>query len=300
MMLAFDLGEVVATEFGVGRDDGGGPDFTMVPVEFEVQTALREMAQATWNAMQRDDDGAVQYEPSEKHGSTEYVFLPSGDRLETAMRALHTAENLPIGAAALEETDDVFCYYARFTDRESRRLTAMRRASQFKGVLKKRIVRVTSDSLRIVKDKMFALDSDFDVLIDFDGTHIWRPSSFEYMGNLRQEILDAVPANISSIQRDLGFLDFGSIGQYASTHPRAARYLASIRSQDLVGVTSEALLSTCMATGVEVEETGGRVTVANGHIMGFLEVLDRRRYQVELVPDAPEQFKATSRRRIES
>lgn len=32
--------------------------------------------------------------------------------------------------------------------------------------------------------------------------------------------------------------------------------------------------------------------------MGFLEVLDRRRYEVKLVPDEPEQFRAPSRTRL--
>ena len=40
--------------------------------------ALREMVQATWDAMQRDKDGPAKYEPSEKHGSTEYLYLPLG------------------------------------------------------------------------------------------------------------------------------------------------------------------------------------------------------------------------------
>jgi hypothetical protein len=34
--------------------------------------------------------------------------------------------------------------------------------------------------------------------------------------------------------------------------------------------------------------------------MGLLEVLDRRRYEVELVKDSPERFKAASRRKIDA
>jgi hypothetical protein len=34
--------------------------------------------------------------------------------------------------------------------------------------------------------------------------------------------------------------------------------------------------------------------------MGFLEVLDRRRYELELVKGLPERFRATSRRKIDS
>jgi len=38
---------------------------------------------------------------------------------------------------------------------------------------------------------------------------------------------------------------------------------------------------------------------AESSVMGFLEVLDRRRYRVELVKGSGERFKAGSRRKIE-
>jgi hypothetical protein len=41
------------------------------------------------------------------------------------------------------------------------------------------------------------------------------------------------------------------------------------------------------------------IVVPKEHVLGFLEVLDRRLYEVELVRDSPEQFKATSRQKIE-
>ncbi|MGH9894946.1 MAG: Kiwa anti-phage protein KwaB-like domain-containing protein, partial [bacterium] len=72
MKLDFDIGNVTVTEFGVGRDDGNGQTFVALPVDAHVQNALGEMVQATWDAMQKDEDGAAKYEPSEKHGATEY------------------------------------------------------------------------------------------------------------------------------------------------------------------------------------------------------------------------------------
>ena len=62
--------------------------------------------------------------------------------------------------------------------------------------------------------------------------HILRPSGFEFAGQLQQAILDAVPENIKAIRKDLAFVDFDGIEAYAAKHPRAARYLASIRAQE--------------------------------------------------------------------
>ena len=303
MTLEFRIDEIeriTITEFGVGQDNGNDPKFTAVPGDANVQIALCEMARATWNAMQKHEDGPAQYQPSEKYGSTAYLFVPSNDNLDTAVRKLHEAQNLPIDGMALNDLSNVFCYFfARFADDQGRRLTALRRASHFKGMLKHRLARLLSDTLTIVEDKIFKLDTDFDLLVDSEYTYILRPSAFEFLGGLKQAILDAVPSNIVSIQEDMAFMDFGDVQNYASKRPRAARYLASVRTQNLGGITREALVSSCRAAGVKLEETAGVVKVADRDVMGFLEVLDRRRYQVELIPGTPEQFKAASRSRID-
>jgi hypothetical protein len=49
---------------------------------------------------------------------------------------------------------------------------------------------------------------------------------------------------------------------------------------------------------VEVKESRGKVSITDGHEMGFLEVLDRRRYEVSLVKEKPERYRAASRRKI--
>lgn len=303
MTLKFDLNNVTMTEFGVGRDDGDGQAFVAIPVDAAVQSALHEMVQETWNSMQmhKEDDEPDKYEPSEKHGSTEYLFLPLNDELAGTLSKLHQAVNLAIDTKALTNPGEVFCYYARLTDNQKRRLTALRRATQFKGVLKSkgRLVRMLDDSLRIVEDTIFKLDSDFDLLIDAEKIHILRPSSFEFAGHLQQAILEAAPENIAAIKKEIDFVEFGNIAVYATKHPRGARYLASIRKQkEMKNIDKAALKKLCKNTGVDVHETKGKIRIADGHEMGFLEVLDRRRYELELVKGKPERFKAASRKPI--
>ncbi|WP_419594583.1 hypothetical protein [Thiolapillus sp.] len=107
--MKFDLDNVIVTEFGVGIDDGNEQTFVVVPVDTEVQTALHEMVQATWEEMQGDDVGPTRYQPSEKHGSTEYLYLPIGDDLAKSVRELHDATNLNIGV--LGDPPNIFCYF---------------------------------------------------------------------------------------------------------------------------------------------------------------------------------------------
>jgi len=299
MNLDFDIGKVQVTEFGVGRDNGEEQSFVAVPVDAQVQTALCEMVQATWKGMQRDEDGPTKYEPSEKHGSTEYLYLPLNDDLAAQIRDLQQAQNLFIDSSALDNAASMFCYFARLTDKKGKRLTALRRSTQFKGVLKSRLVQFVSDSLKIVEDKIFKLDNDFDLLADSKNIHILRPSGFEFAGKLQQAILDAAPANIEKIAKDLAFVDFSGIETYAGKHPRAARYLASIRSQDETkNIDRAALRKHCKNTGVDVALKNGKIVIADGHEIAFLEVLDRRRYEQNLTKGPAERFKATGRKKI--
>lgn len=302
-MLEFDTGSVVATEFGVGIAVAGQQrdDFYIVPVDTSVQDALREMVEATWHAMQQHTDSR-QYEPSEKHAANEYRFLPVGDLMAAPLVDLHNAENLQIGSGMLNDTaliPSISCYFARLTDAQDRRLTALHRATHFKGVVTKKLIRLFDNTLKMVEDNIFKLDKDFDLMIDPEHLHIWRPSAFEFLGNLKQALLAEVPANTAAIREQMPFVDFDSIQRYASIHPRAARYVASIRTQALTGMDSVKLQQACQRTGVEVEEDdSGQLMISERHVLGFLEVLDRRRYEIELIPESHESFLAASRRRL--
>src|SRR5688572_32646301 len=106
MKREFGLDNVSVTEFGVGREDSNGQTFVAVPVDADVQAALREMVQATWDAMQKDEDGPTKYEPSEKHASTEYLYLRLDDGLVAPIRALHESAQLAVDTAALSEPAD--------------------------------------------------------------------------------------------------------------------------------------------------------------------------------------------------
>ncbi len=232
MALNFNLERIRSTEFGVGLDEAEGESFSLIPVDAEVQDALREMAAETREAMIEYGD-PDEYQPSEKHAPQEYLTTEVNSDWATRLRHLHDANNVPLGVGALEDPGDVFCYFARFSDSQGRKLTAVRRATQFKGLLKSRnrLLRVVDDTLQIVEDNTFKLDRDFDLLIDSTHVHILRPSGFEFIAELQEAIRDAVPGNVASIQRDIPYVEFAGIQEYASRHTRAARLLASIRSQ---------------------------------------------------------------------
>ena len=300
MNLNFDIKRVKVTEFGVGYDDGDHSKFVLVPVAKAVQATLQKMVETTWHTMRQNTEEPLEYEPSEKHADAEYLYMATSNQMGALLFDLQKAENLPIETDALGDPQKISSYFVRLTDHKKRRLTGLRRASQFKGLLKKknRLMRVVDDALQIVEEEVFRLDDDLDLLIDSENLHIWRPRAFEVMGKLKEAILDAVPTNVNHIKKNIPFLDFANIESYASPRLRAARYLASIRFQNLRGIDRSALQAVCKKIGVKLEANNGKLTVNKRHILDFLEVLDRRRYVDELDPDTPESYRAASRQKI--
>jgi hypothetical protein len=119
--------------------------------------------------------------------------------------------------------------------------------------------------------------------------------------SVQEAIMAAVPKNVAALKIDLDYVNFDVIENYASQHPRAARYLASIHSQEeSKNIDRKRLVQLCAHTGVETDVAGGQIIVTDKHVMGFLEVLDRRRYEIELVTDAPEQYRAASRSKLDA
>jgi hypothetical protein len=302
MNLDFDFDKVSTIEFGIGFEIDGRHDFVCVPVDANVQAELLDMAKESWELMNKVEEEPRPYEPSEKHAYTEYLFLPTTSEFAASLVGLHNANQLPINTEALDDPGRVSSYFCRLNDNSNRTLTALRRASQFKGMLKcrNRLIRMVDDTMKLIPDTIFKLDSDFDLLIDSAYVHILHPISFEFTCSLQQFIQGAAPQNIAEIARDLPFVDFGSIGDYAQKHTRAARYLASINSQgEARNIDKTLLVNLCNQTNVEIDEQDGKIIVRSGQELGFLEVLDRRRYEINLVNQMPEHYRAASRRKID-
>ena len=296
MQLDFDTQRIATTEFGIGR---GKPSmFVFVPADRSVQSPLRQMVHRTLSLMEPMVRQTSDYQPSEKYASQEYCHLALSDPMAELLRDVALAENLGTDSGFPSRLRDLTCYFARLTDHQGRRLTAFRRAGYFKGVCKKKLVHWIDNTLRLVPDTIFKLDEDFDLIVDSQAVHVLRPRSLEALGDLKKSILRAVPEHIATIGEEMPYVAFESVRSYAETRIRAARYLTSIRQHNLRDIDVNALEELCVSTGVRVEKVNGRLSVPEEEVMGFLEVLDRRRYGVELVRESPEFYRAASREKV--
>ena len=301
MNLNFDIENVETTEFGVGRHIGSDRTYAVVPVHLGVQTTLQEMVASTYKKMEANAESLSTFDPAEKYASVEYLTLPIDDDLALRPKALHEAQNLTHAHDYLDWMAKCFCYFARFWDGDDNQLTALRRATQFKGALNKqnRILSLNADALRIVDGPVFQLNVDFDVIVDSDTVHIIHPNSFKILGQIEEAIAEAIPRNIQAIKSQVGYVEWSPIEEYANTHSRAANLLASIRTNSFgKNLDRSALESECEAGGISLTDVAGRLVVPDGQIMDFLEVVDRRRYVSQLVPGEIERYKASSRTKV--
>ena len=293
-------GALASVEFGVGLDVGRNRVQRLIPVDEHVQAALQAMADETWRLLESEAAGpGTDYSPSEKYASIEYVSVSIDSPLTVSFRAIRDATP-QIDTSALAEPDEMYCYFARFHARDGRSITGIRRASQFKGILRSRLITLLDDSLKIVDQELFRLDTDFDLLIDSTTVHILRPSGFEFVGLLQQAIQAGADESVRELRAALPFVDFDGIEAYARSHTRAARLLASIRSRDAAnGIDRTLLRRAAGAAGVTTTLRGGRLVVDAKQIIDFLEVIDRRQFELELVVGTTERYRAASRTRLD-
>ena len=264
MNLNFDIENAETTEFGVGRNIGSDRTFAVVPVHLGVQTTLQGMVAGTCQKMEASMESPSTFNPAEKYGSEEYLTLPIDDDLALRLRTLHEAQNLTIADDYLDWMTKCFCYFARLWDADGKQLTALRRATQFKGALNKqnRILSLGSDALRVVDGPIFQLNADFDVIVDADTVHIIHPNSFKLLGQIEEAIAEAVPQNVAAIAQSATYVDWANVEDYAASHTRAASLLASIRTNGYAeNLDKSALESLCQGTGVSIEDVQGKIVV---------------------------------------
>lgn len=303
-MSMVDLANIRTTEFGVCLYGGHGDTNVLVPVDAGVQQALREMIHETANKIGcfEPNVDVQRYEAAEKYSATESLKYPIDEELATSVPVqLFRAENLPTSETAIADPETIGFYFARIRDGQNRQLVAIKRAGQFKGVLKarRRLIRWLDDTMKVIDDHVFKLDPDFDYLVTDDEIYILRPSAFEFTVDLEAKIMAKARENTESLHETITFIDFAGIADYVGKHKRAARLVAALKSRDDLASTNQDLFAAaCETTGITLERQNGRIRPAKGHEHEFLMLLDRRRYALTLIEDTPETYEAGNRRRV--
>ena len=299
--MSFQFFDPANIEFGVCRGSLLAGQFAIVPVDKSVKSMLEQMVTATRTELGLDATmpEIPSYELSERYPSESPLSLPLSDPLAEKLKALVSVGNIPTNAKALDDVKDVTAYFCIVHDRAGGKLLAIRRAAQFKGMLKRRFVRVFNETLEAITDTVFQLDSDFDLLVVDDTVYILRPTAFEHLADIDAQILAQAGKNTAALDAIVPGIGFSVIAPYVSRHKRAARIIASLlRRDDLRDITVASLRRACRLNSIPVDSSDGMLAPLKGQELAFLNLLDRRRYVVSLIPRKHEQYEAGSRKNI--
>jgi hypothetical protein len=294
--MSFAFNSIQTVEFGVCLEHDSQEVYHIVPADQGVQDALKEMLEATRNQFFRADQNVEVFSPAEKYSSTERLSLSLDSELVLKHKEVFASENLATDSHGLDDPSRLISYFAIFRDRAGKKLMAFRRAAQFKGVIKKNLITFLNDSLKIVNDELFKLDTDFDFLIFDDQILIWRPSGFIFTAGMDEYIARSAADNVDQVSREVLCVNFSHLKGFIAKHRLSMRLIAAIKSRDdLAEISKQRLEAECKESGLKIIERDGLLLPEEGSEYGFLMLLDRRRYTVTLIDQKPETYEAPSR-----
>jgi hypothetical protein len=299
MQNEFSFNGIKSVEFCVNVHTNGGQYASyLVPIDLTVQDALKQVLDATLTAIE-PEDGWSPYELSEKYASKESLRADLAADAMASIRALHEEEGWPVRVGALGDPKKIAYYFAVFRDNRGRRLTAVRQATQFKGAFKGRFVSVIDDTLRLIPDRMFKLDDQFDFLIAGQYVFILHPAGFERIAEIEEFAAAEAHAMTLSLGTKVKFIEYAGLADYVAKHRRAARLVAALHSRtDLHTIKRSLFVKAAKECGIVLSENGRKVTPEKGSELGVLEMLDDRRYTTALKTGQKPAFVASSRRRL--
>lgn len=294
--MPFDFRQIGPVEFGVCTETEQGESFRLVPIDAGVQAALREMLLATLAELKKPGTVLSDFSPAEKYGSTERLRVPLDSEWVEKYQTVFAANNLVTDTHGLDTPESLISYFAVFRDQKNRKAMAFRRAAQFKGVVKKHLITFIDDTLQIVPDRLFKLDTDFDFVIVDNEILIWRPSGFIFTADMDRHIAMSAATNVATISQAVTCVDFSGIGDYVAEHKLAMRLVAALKIRaDLSQISLKRLRASCKQNDIPVTVRDNKLSPTAGYEMDFLLLLDRRLYTLTLIDQHPETYQAAAR-----
>jgi hypothetical protein len=303
----FTFDSVRSVEFCVSVKQGSEHENFLVPSDRSVQDELHEMLRNTV-AQFGGDRGEIasyppwqQFELSEKYASKETLIANLASDEMVTISDLYNEEGWPSNARALRNAEDIMYYFGVFRDHSRRKLIGVRRAAQFKSVVKSRLIRLADDSLTMVNDHLFRLDNEFDFLITRNHVYILHPAGLERIAQVEQLVSAKAREKALALGRQITFVDFASIAEFVAHHKRAARAVVALVSREgLNNISRSKLAVAARETDVVLVNIGRKISPATGSEMAFLELLDDRRYATAIKTGPKEAYVANSRKPVRS
>jgi len=298
----FDIENIASTNFGISLRSNDNCYF--VPTDVGMKTVLKEMLQATINAFSTLQDDWEEYDISEDYGSRRRVYCPRESEYMAAFSELFEAGSLDDLTNLNDHVSDLEFYFVELSDDNNNRIIGIKKATQFKGTVKasNRLVRMIDDTLSIIQDTVFKLDNEFDVLITDTNVYILNDGRMQQLVDIISIVAATAKEKIEEIERSISFLDLSRIKDKIEKHPRVARYAASIaKNTAIADFQRERIEALAIQHGIVFTELGsGRLQCRVQDEAKLMELLDARRYHLDLADNGGDPYRATGRQKVSS
>ena len=287
-------------EFGLCTIIDGQQTVVRIPIDNSVRTTLYEMHENFYESYFNIEGDPELFQPSEKYASTEKLIIPLANENLNSLQEIYNRNDMPIANISIGEiANNILFYFAIFRHNNGSKQIAIKRPSQFKGLLRKKLIQFIDDTLQVVPDNIFKLDNDFDFIIHEVNIDILHPTGFNFIANIDEEVLRSAADSTRQLSVRIQFINFNYLADFVSHSKTAAKLVASIKSRtDLERTCQIKLLEKCVRIGVNIREENGQILPDETDIVRFLEILDRRGYDFDITEDLPEIYVASSRRRV--
>ena len=297
-----EINDFRSIEFGICSIVDGQEIIARIPIDDSVRQSLVEMHNTFYDTYFGIEGDADRFQPSEKYAATEKLVIGLDNENLGSLRNLYNARNIPVSEISLSEIANTITYYfAIFKHRNGAKQIAVKRPSQFKGLLKKhnRLMQLVDDTLQVVVDDIFKLDNDFDFVIHDNAIDILHPTGFTFIANIEEEIMRTAALATRALSARIAFVNFEYLSNFVGLSKTAAKLVSSIKArEDLERTSMEKLIARCQTLNVTVREENGQILPDEADVIQFLQILDRRGYDVDLTDEEPEIYVATSRKKV--
>lgn len=287
-------------EFGICTIIDGQQTVVRIPIDNSVRTTLYEMHENFYETYFGIEGDAELFQPSEKYASTEKLLVPLANENLNSLQEIYNQNDMPVANISIGEiANNISFYFAIFRHNNGSKQIAIKRPSQFKGLLRKKLIQFIDDTLQVVPDNIFKLDNDFDFIIHEVNIDILHPTGFNFIANIDEEVLRSAADSTRQLSLRIQYINFNYLADFVGHSKTAAKLVASIKSRtDLERTCQIKLLEKCVRIGVNIREENGQILPDETDIVRFLEILDRRGYDFDITEDLPEIYVASSRRRV--
>lgn len=295
----FDFHNIAEVNFGVSLRSDGSMYF--IPTDGATKEALRETLRSTRNLLTGLDGDWELLDISEDYGSRRKIYAPRDNEFMAELSAVYDAGALDDLANVQDHATDIDFYFAEFRDNQQRRAVGIRKATKLKGTLsaRNRLVRLIDDTLVLIPDAVLNLDTEFDVIVTGTNVFILNPRQAEQVAKIVEHVAATAAVKIQAIEAAVPFLDLARIAAKIGRHPRMARHAASIASNPNLANFQRPLVEQMAAHhGIRFTEVGGRLRCRVADEAKLLELLDARRYHLDLQGNGGDPYRATARQRV--